>query len=290
MDNVYRVLQPAKFLKEYVSHNTRPDGRGFEECKAAIIHSHPISTADGSCIIILGDTKICCGVKLELTTPTVENPKSGFIVTNLELPSLCSPLFKPGAPGDLAQSCNQLLADIFNDSKCIDLEELCIAKEKLVWVLYCDLVCINFGGSIIDAAVMALMGALKTVQLPVVEYNPTTENCVVHEDKRLPLNIKKIPVATTFTVFESKTILANPTYEEEEQCGGTLGGTTIVWGLNFDPENKEKELLQGVHQLGSSPLPQSAMQRTILIAHNRAKQIRELTRTVLQSTNEIHEE
>lgn len=150
------------------------------------------------------------------------------------MPALCSPLFKLGAPGDLAQSCNQLVADIFNDSKCIDLEELCIAKEKLVWVIYCDLVCINFGGSIIDAAMMALMGALKTgscynifdiilkygshsrnantlflVQLPVVEYNPTTENCVVHEDKRKPLNIKKFPVATTFTVFERFNFVAS---------------------------------------------------------------------------------
>lgn len=88
----------------------------------------------------------------------------------------------------------------------------------------------------------------------------------------------------------SKTILANPTYEEEVQCGGTLGGTTIVWGLNFDPESTEKELLQGVHQLGSAPLPQSAIQRTILIAQNRAEQIRDLTQTVLQGTNEIHEE
>lgn len=43
---------------------------------------------------------------------------------------------------------------------------------------------------------------ISTVQLPVVEYSAATENCVVQEDKRKPLNILKFPVATTFTLFD----------------------------------------------------------------------------------------
>jgi exosome complex RNA-binding protein Rrp42 (RNase PH superfamily) len=48
------------------------------------------------------------------------------------------------------------------NSDCLNLEDLCTAKGKLVWVLYCDLVCLDDDGSVLDVAVVAMMAALKS--------------------------------------------------------------------------------------------------------------------------------
>ena len=41
-----------------------------------------------------------------------------------------------------------------------DLEQLCIQAGKAVWVIYADLICINYDGNVLDCAYMALSGAL----------------------------------------------------------------------------------------------------------------------------------
>lgn len=57
-------------------------------------------------------------------------------------------------------TCN--LNDLIKDSNWIDLKQLCIAKEKLVWTLYCDITCVDHDGSVLDASVVALSAALRS--------------------------------------------------------------------------------------------------------------------------------
>lgn len=87
------------------------------------------------------------------------------MVPNLELPPLCSPKFKSGPPSDQAQVLTQLIADIIENSGCIDLQDLCIYPDKLAWCLFIDFICLDFDGAIVDASILALMGALKTGKL-----------------------------------------------------------------------------------------------------------------------------
>jgi exosome complex RNA-binding protein Rrp42 (RNase PH superfamily) len=47
----------------------------------------------------------------------------------------------------------------------IPLESLCIEEGKAVWVLYCDVVCINYDGNALDASIFALMTALSNGEL-----------------------------------------------------------------------------------------------------------------------------
>jgi exosome complex component RRP43 len=44
----------------------------------------------------------------------------------------------------------------------VDLTDLCIAPEHLVWVLHCDLICLDHDGSLLDACLIALVAALRT--------------------------------------------------------------------------------------------------------------------------------
>lgn len=89
----------------------------------------------------------------------------------MELSPLCSPKFRPGPPSDQAQVTSRLVADIIENSKCFDLTDLCIHPDKLVWVLYCDIICLNHDGALTDACVIALTAALKTGRLKLILQN-----------------------------------------------------------------------------------------------------------------------
>ena len=105
-------------------------------------------------------------------------PDLGFVIPNIELSKLCSPKYRAvGVPVD-AQILNQTIFNILLNSDCIDLTDLCISKGKLAWVLYCDLVCLDDDGSVLDVAIVALMAALKTLKLPKVEYDVDTKQIV----------------------------------------------------------------------------------------------------------------
>ena len=46
-------------------------------------------------------------------------------------------------------------------SEVVSLSSLCIHPGKAVWVLYVDATCINYNGNAFDAALMAMVAALK---------------------------------------------------------------------------------------------------------------------------------
>lgn len=120
-----------------------------------------IGTADGSAIVKVGNTTAVCGIKAELARPTPNNPEHGIVVPNIELTPACSPKIRPGAPSEEAQVATRMLTELLSNSECLDLAELCVVRERLVWVLYCDIVCLDHDGSLLDVAAIALIAALK---------------------------------------------------------------------------------------------------------------------------------
>lgn len=97
----------------------------------------------------------------ELTQPNVSEAENGYLVPNIDLTPLCSPKFRPGMTNDDAQVCSAIVDDLIRSSKWIDPQQLCICKEKLVWVLYCDITCLDFDGGILDTSIVALCAALR---------------------------------------------------------------------------------------------------------------------------------
>jgi exosome complex component RRP43 len=43
----------------------------------------------------------------------------------------------------------------------LDSSQLCISPGKAVWALYIDVVCINYDGNALDAAIVAIVSALQ---------------------------------------------------------------------------------------------------------------------------------
>ncbi|KAK4829957.1 hypothetical protein QYF61_008088 [Mycteria americana] len=247
---------------------------GCEEDRARLYLVVPssITTADGSALVKLGNTTVICGVKAELAAPAADSANKGYIVPNVELPSLCSTRFRSGPPGEEAQAASQFIADVIENSQIIAKEDLCIANGKLAWVLYCDIICLDYDGNILDASAFALLAALKNVQLPSVTINEETGLSEVNLKQKNPLIIRKHPVATSFAIFDDTLLIVDPTAEEEDLATGTV---TIV----TDDEGR----LCSVHKPGGSPLTGAKLQDCITRAITRHKEVKKLIDKVIKS-------
>lgn len=253
-----------KYLQDHLAQDIRPDGRQFLSFRPISVNISSITHADSSAIFKIGNTTVVCGIKAELAAPKAESPECGYIVPNIELPPLCSPKFRPGPPSDQAQVITKLVENILRNSAAIDLKDLCVYKGKLVWVLYCDLVCINYDGSIIDACIGALTATLSTLTLPETLYNVETGRVSVNSTKRIRFLVKALPVSITFAIFNDQLLVADPTDDEESLC---LGRLTIVM-------NEEK--ICCIHKPGGIPISQDLFSKSLSKCKKRAELIRSL--------------
>lgn len=157
----FKTVEPLEYYRRFLKENCRPDGRELGEFRTTTVNIGSISTADGSALVKLGNTTVICGVKAEFAAPPTDAPDKGYVVPNVDLPPLCSSRFRSGPPGEEAQVASQFIADVIENSQIIQKEDLCISPGKLAWVLYCDLICLDYDGNILDACTFALLAALK---------------------------------------------------------------------------------------------------------------------------------
>ncbi|XP_070552298.1 exosome complex component RRP43-like [Ptychodera flava] len=261
----FKTAQPVEYYRQFLKEDVRPDGRELGEIRSTILNIGSIGTAEGSALVKLGNTTVVCGVKAELAVPTVENPEHGYIVPNVDLPPLCSPRFRPGPPSEQAQVVSQFIDDVIKNSKVISLEDLCVLKGKIVWVLYCDMMCLDYDGNVIDACVIALLAALRNVSLPSLKIDEETGAPTVTTSTKTSLQVKSEPVSTSFAVFDDEIVIADPTNEEE--CLAT-GVVTIV----TDGHGR----LCAVHKPGGSPLSDMQLKDCIKRALSRGEEVRKL--------------
>ncbi|KAF7408027.1 hypothetical protein HZH66_002564 [Vespula vulgaris] len=274
MDSQYKIIHPVKYLHDHLAQDIRPDGRQFLSFRPISVNVSSITRADGSAVFKIGNTTVICGIKAELTTPKVETPDCGFIVPNVELSALCSPKFHPGPPTEEAQVITKLIEHIFINSAAVDLKNLCIYKAKLVWVLYCDLLCINYDGAVIDACVGALATAFKCLTLPEITHDPNNGNICVERKHRIPFPVKALPVSTTFAIFDGQLLIADPTDDEESL---SLGKLTIV---------SDEEAICCIHKPGGIPVSQDLFIKSLAKSKRRADLVRTLINTAISTIEE----
>ncbi|XP_046747635.1 exosome complex component RRP43-like [Diprion similis] len=271
MASQYKTIHPVKYLRDYLAQDIRPDGREFLRFRPASVNIGAITQADSSAIFKIGSTTVVCGIKAELAAPKADTPNCGYLIPNVELSPLCSPKFRPGPPSDQAQVASKTIDDILINSAAVDLTDLCICTDKLVWVLYCDLICIDYDGSVTDACLGALVAALKTLTLPDVQYNPETAAIIVDTSDRKPFPLKTLPVSTTFAIFDEQLLLADPTDEEESLAKGKL---CLV---NDGPE------LCGFYKPGGIPISQELLSKSLEKSKKRADLIRKVIEAAVKT-------
>jgi len=269
-EELLKTINPVKYVRNYLENSIRSDGRELLEFRPTIINRDSISKAEGSALVKIGSTTVICGIKAELAEPDNTEPSLGFIVPNIDMTKLCSPKHRAIGVSLDSQILNQTLLNIIINSGCVDLSQLCIAKGKLAWVLYCDLVCLDDDGAVLDVAVIALMAALKSLSLPKVTYDIDTKAIKVDDKVKSSLSMTCLPVATSFIMFEHKYLLVDPTADEESIADATVTISTCDGQLSY------------VYQPGGNPLEPKQFESLIKQANQREKYIKSLLKNIFE--------
>lgn len=199
----------------------RQDGRGPDEYRKITVEPGFVTTADGSALVRIGDTAVLSGIKLELGKPFPDTPNAGVLTTNAELIPLSSPVFEPGPPQPGAIEVSRVVDRAIRAAEAIDLKALCVTPGEKTWVCYVDIHVLDHGGNLIDAALLAALGALTHATVPAKRFG------VAEAD--YPLEVLHLPVECTF-VRLGETIMVDPTFEEERAAQGRLTVATDETG------------------------------------------------------------
>ncbi|GAA6064156.1 hypothetical protein JCM10212_004737 [Sporobolomyces blumeae] len=262
---LFKRLHPRPYLDKFLQDSIRPDGRPLvplsdsnadphEHWRDATANVGSISTSPSSALVRLGHTTIVCGVSLEVAPPDLARPDQGFLVPNVDLGPLCSPSFRPGPPSDEAQVLSSRLHDILISSNVVPLESLVIEPGKAAFVVYLDLVCLNYDGGALDAAVLAAVQALKHLTLPKATYNldtgeticqavttPPSRSPAAGSSKASRIQLGAEPCAVSFGVFNGH-LLPDPTLFESTLC--TTQITIVVDSLSLSSSSSSSHRRQ----------------------------------------------
>ncbi|XP_034936256.1 exosome complex component rrp45 [Chelonus insularis] len=214
-----------KFINTALLENIRLDGRSLLEARPVKLH---FGSKWGCCLASLGQTKVLVNVSCDIQPPKLSRPNEGILYINVELNPLAAAHFEAGRQSDAGVLITRLLEMCFKDSRCIDLEALCIVADKKVWNIRVDVNIINHDGNLVDCACIATLAALSHFHRP--DVTSTGDEIIIHtfsERDPLPLTLFHHPVCVSFTTFENGKTIKDPTYIEER-----LGVTQLTIGLN----------------------------------------------------------
>ena len=160
----------------------------------------------------LGNTTMVAGIKLKTALPDPSR-EAGYVVPNVDLNPLANAKFKSGPPSDDAQFLSSRLNDILLSTAVIDHTRLVIEPRKAVWVAYVDVTCINYDGNGFDAALLAVIAALKNTQLPHATYDFDHDK-VVAGDSNTPFPLNKLIVPSSFGFYGGKLVADLTDFEQ----------------------------------------------------------------------------
>ncbi len=207
-----------KYKKNYLisllNEGLRLDNRGFFDYRKIKLKKGVIKNAEGSAYVEIGNTKVLCGVKIEISEPFPEFPEEGIIITNLDLTPLCSEDVPPELI-PIEAELGRIIDRGIRESKLIDTKQLVIEKGKHVWSILIDIAVLNDDGNVIDAGGLAAYIALKDAFFPEL-YKDENDKYVLNYKKKtnkfLPVN--KIVLPFTFAKIGNHLVI-DPSKEEE---------------------------------------------------------------------------
>nr|XP_012216279.1 PREDICTED: exosome complex component RRP45 [Linepithema humile] len=213
------------FVNKCIEEKTRLDGRRLLEPRPIKIY---FGSNWGCCIVSLGNTKAVAQVSCDIQQPKFSRPNEGTIRINVELTPLAAQHFESSRQSEASILISRQLEKCFKDSKCVDLESLCIEADKKVWNLRIDINIINHDGNLIDCASIATLAALMHFHRP--DVTSTGEEVIIHsasEKDFLPLTLFHYPISVSFITFECGNTIMDPTYIEER-----VGVAQLTLGMN----------------------------------------------------------
>jgi exosome complex component RRP42 len=204
------VLKASEnYVKKIVEEGMRIDERKFDQFRQIEVETNFIKKAEGSARVAIGKSVVIVGVKMAVGEPFPDNPNEGVLMVNAELDPVASPDFEPGPPSETSVELARVVDRGLRESKCIDLEKLCIKEGEKVWMVNVDIHVIDHDGNLIDAASLGSIAALKSARIPKYENDK-----IVFGEYQGEIPMKDTPIEVTIAKISGK-LLVDTTREEE---------------------------------------------------------------------------
>lgn len=221
-----------EYITGGVEDGIRADGRGRHDWRPVEAELHPIPQAAGSARFNLGGgTDVIASIKGDIGRPALDAPNAGQVVCTVDSSTVFSMNAALAGANEerLTQERNAelsaLLHDILVKSRVLDLTSFCIVPGRHCWVLYIDVLVLNYDGNLVDAMLAAARLALASMRLPAVrveEGGEASEVILAEEvdpSKSIPLD--RLPVTITIGKIGSGFVI-DPTGPEELCCDAGL--------------------------------------------------------------------
>lgn len=237
-------LQPEDEMRKLVVLGRRADGRGLREQRGIIISRNDYAPSYasnvganavtiGSSLVHLGETKVACGVTLQVGVPTTLHPDRGAVEFDVSLGTLCSPRYDQRGKHDDAYELEALLDAVIHKNGMLDLEQLCIERERHAFQLNVHVVCLSHAGNLQDTCLLAVVAALQATQLPEAIVQPAPgrtgadgHTVLLSREKSTLLRLRSLPVPVTLAVFDGA-LLLDPTQEELQVAHGVIRSVVL---------------------------------------------------------------
>jgi len=236
-------------ITDLINNDQREDGRALDEYRDITIETNVISKAEGSARVKIGNSQVIVGIKPTIGEPFPDTPDVGVLMTNGELLPMADPGFEPGPPSETSVELARVVDRGIRESEMVDLEKLCIAPGKKVWMLFIDLHIIDYDGNLFDTATLAVMSALTTTKLPIAKMEG--DEVVIDEDATMELPIRDREAMCTFVKIGEKMVL-DPALQEESildarlSIGITEGGRICAMQKGGDKPLTREDILVSV--------------------------------------------
>ncbi|KDN39618.1 ribosomal protein S5 domain 2-like protein [Tilletiaria anomala UBC 951] len=241
----FKRLHPRTYLERFLTSHIREDGRLFSTWRPTSAVMGAISSAEGSCLVRMGVTTVVAGIKAEVAKPdiarsttsshssgTAAKASAGWLVPNIEISPLSSARGRPGPPTEEGQLlCDRLTDLLASPSRpVIDVTSLCIQPGVAAWCLYLDITVVSNDGNVLDAAMLAAIGALMDTRLPKATFHERTNRVICSDDpaNSAPLPLLSLPFSSSFGIYEGAHLLSDPSSFE----AAFTASSHIVVGLS----------------------------------------------------------
>ena len=250
-----------KYALELMEKGKRIDERKFEEFRKIEINKNVIPKAEGSAEVKFGETHVIVGVKIELGKPFSDTPNEGMLSVSAEFTPMAAPEFETGPPGEDAIELARIVDRGIRESKCIEMEKLCIVPGEKVWCVFVDVYIINHQGNLLNCAALAALAALLSARIPKLE-----EDKVIRTEFQGSLPVVFKPITVTVGKIGSRFLL-DPTFVEENVLESKL--TVCV---------RDDDKICAVQKQGEMGLTIEEIEEMVGIAINKTREIRELVK------------
>eukprot|EP00300_Choanocystis_sp_HF-7_P037571 c53772_g1_i1.p1 GENE.c53772_g1_i1~~c53772_g1_i1.p1 ORF type:complete len:337 (+),score=63.74 c53772_g1_i1:105-1013(+) len=246
----FRSLLPEEFHARFLERSVRSDGRMLLAFRPTSVQPSVVSSCCGSAIAKLGSTTVIVGVAAEIGMPAGELPRpensaadddealrdmlnrrvgvqappppqTGYVVVNADLPPLCSPAYAPGKPSVATQLLTRRLERLLTTHSIVDTAALVVSPGAAAWALYIDVIALDDDGNVFDAAVLAMMAALRAARLPVITMSAAGD-ATASVERTLALPLRPVSLHPSSFARLAGRMIADPSAAELRLCTGAV--------------------------------------------------------------------